>query len=626
MAGSAPIFVVQEALFLNKLSKVDVPGNSNCLFYSLLTVAGRPLEDHMSLRVLCGEFFARQWLECPPGSGRRSSTYAARLNDCYSGEPAFRGVSPCFPDADAYVTYITRDQAWAGMSEIEVLICLWGHPIIVWSSAGLPTPGLIGFIADVSPINIVYSNRNHDDALIGLDNDASLIAATTALSLKGRTSNSSARANVVNLAGACLPKSPVIDVTRPSTEPPLVVCKSGAPKRKADAQSISPAKKGSRLVDGVRKVHHKWRVGIRIDTLGLKQPRITVPFDYLTEDIANKVYYFIRRSMAGMEPDPKVCNLNHDIIEPLREFLHELRSDTVDAYLRKTKSNALSVKQLNAIPKSNLRGILYDASSGVWCVRVKLRDVFGKEKSTKLPFLCLLEKDASLAYDFTVKHFCSIINQKMNHKLNFPAETFPIERQGDLKCYVEEVLTNSFSFQVGKTLPAVPILRGVDQGSGAFWTIRLSVSGPADAFSVFLSTTRFGNALEASFAYDYLMPKLRKLENSPSALSFRPNFCDYQPFAGFEAQLDAYFEAHLRLHPVVRSLAAQFVPDVPSTNDPIPLKRLRGVLQRGSGFIVRIHCAQFRLPSHCTSSAAGVLDGHGSCAGLRLHYSVAVTI
>jgi hypothetical protein len=150
----------------------------------------------MSLRSLCAEFFARRWLEYPPGSGPRSSTYAARLNNCYSGEPSFRGVNPCFSNGDAYVAYITRDQAWVGMSEIEVLSFLWGRPIIVWSSDGLPKPGLIGFVADVTPINIVYSNGNHYDARIGLDSDASLIAATTALYLKGRTSILSARANV----------------------------------------------------------------------------------------------------------------------------------------------------------------------------------------------------------------------------------------------------------------------------------------------------------------------------------------------------------------------------------------------------------------------------------------------
>jgi hypothetical protein len=161
MARPAPIFFVQEELFCDKLSKVVIDGNGNCLFYSLLTVAGRPLGDQMELRRLCADFFASRWLECPMGAGRRSSTYAVRLNDCYSGEPAFRGVNLCFPDADAYVRYITRDQAWAGTSEIEVLSFLWGRPIIVWSSDGLPKPGLIGFVEGVSPINIVYSNDNH---------------------------------------------------------------------------------------------------------------------------------------------------------------------------------------------------------------------------------------------------------------------------------------------------------------------------------------------------------------------------------------------------------------------------------------------------------------------------------
>jgi hypothetical protein len=94
MARQPPSFLVQEALFLDKLTKVDVDGNGNCLFYSLLTAAGRPLEDQMRLRILCAEFFSSQWLECPPESGRCLSTYAARLNNCYGGEPTFRGVTP----------------------------------------------------------------------------------------------------------------------------------------------------------------------------------------------------------------------------------------------------------------------------------------------------------------------------------------------------------------------------------------------------------------------------------------------------------------------------------------------------------------------------------------------------
>jgi hypothetical protein len=231
--------------------------------------------------------------------------------------------------------------------------------------------------------------------------------------------------------------------------------------------------------------------------------------------------------MSGTEVDPKVCDLDCAIVEQLREFLLELRSGTIDAYLKKVKNNARSIKQSNTILSSNLRGVLYH---GVWVVRVKLRDVFGKEKSTKLPFTYVLEKDAGLAYDFVIKHFCFVINQKMNHKLNFPAETVPIERQAELKCYVEEVLANSYSFQVDKVLPAIPILKGVDQGLGAFWTIRLSVFASTDAFFVFLPTTHFHTEQEACFAYDHLMPKVRELGNP--ALSFNPNFCDYQPFVG----------------------------------------------------------------------------------------------
>jgi hypothetical protein len=147
--------------------------------------------------------------------------------------------------------------------------------------------------------------------------------------------------------------------------------------------------------------------------------------------------------MSGIEVDPKICDLDRATVEQLQDFLLELRSGTIDAYLSKVKANAKSVRIPNTIPKSILRGVLYH---GVWVVRVKLRDVFGKEKSSKLPFTYLLEKDAGLAYDFAIVHFCFVINQKMNHKLNFPTKTVPIERQAELKCYVEEVLASSYSF------------------------------------------------------------------------------------------------------------------------------------------------------------------------------------
>jgi hypothetical protein len=163
------------------------------------------------------------------------------------------------------------------MSEIEVLSFLWRRPIIVWNSDGLPKPGLIGFVEGVPPINIVYSNGNHYDALIGLDSDASLVAATAALHQKGRTTTLFARANVVNLACAQPPSCAVIDAIRPSMVPTPIVSKPGVSKRKADIQSTRPAKRGSRYADGVRKAHHKWRVGITATIIGVKQSRLTVP-------------------------------------------------------------------------------------------------------------------------------------------------------------------------------------------------------------------------------------------------------------------------------------------------------------------------------------------------------------
>jgi hypothetical protein len=131
--------------------------------------------------------------------------------------------------------------------------------------------------------------------------------------------------------------------------------------------------------------------------LGVKQSRLTVTFNYLTEDIANKVDYFLRCSMSGTKVDPKVCDLDCAIVKQLQEFLLEHRSGTIDAYLNKVKNNSKSVKQPSTIPKSILRNEVF--YHDVWVVRVKLRDVFGKEKMTKLPFTYVLEKDAGLAYD-----------------------------------------------------------------------------------------------------------------------------------------------------------------------------------------------------------------------------------
>lgn len=74
-------------------------------------------------------------------------------------------------------------------------------------------------------------------------------------------------------------------------------------KRKIDLLNARPFKKGGRVNVGVRKAHNKWRVGIRPDISGVSRARLTIPFDYQTEEIANRVYQFVVRSMAGDEQD-----------------------------------------------------------------------------------------------------------------------------------------------------------------------------------------------------------------------------------------------------------------------------------------------------------------------------------
>jgi hypothetical protein len=160
--------------------------------------------------------------------------------------------------------------------------------------------------------------------------------------------------------------------------------------------------------------------------------------------------------MAGDEQDESTCELDGQIVEHLRQFPQQLRSGTIDAHLGKVKEDALSEIQATTVPKSTLRSVVYDAEC-VWVVCVKVRDVVGKEKCFKLPFRYPLEKDAGLVYDFAVVHFCAVINQKMNQKLNCTTETLAHCHQTKLKSYMEEGLTNSCSFQVCITSPTKPV-------------------------------------------------------------------------------------------------------------------------------------------------------------------------
>jgi hypothetical protein len=91
---------------------------------------------------------------------------------------------------------------------------------------------------------------------------------------------------------------------------------------------------------------------------------------------------------------------------------------------------------------------------------------------------------------------------------------------------------------------------------------------------------------DAAYAYDHLMPKLRELGGS--SLLFNANFRDYEPTPSLVAKLSHYYEAELLLHPALQSLVVAPVSAAPPSADPVPLKWLRGVLQRVLGFMVRI--------------------------------------
>jgi hypothetical protein len=249
MARSTPVFVVQKPLFNNMLTEIVVEGNGDCFFYSLLTGVGRALKVSLILRGLCADFFANRWIDCPPGLGRRLSTYGARLNDCYHGKPIFRGVNPCFSDAGAYTRYILQNKAWAGTSEIEALSSLWRRHVIVWSSDEVPNLGLIGFVDDVLPNHVDYSNGNHYNALVGIVSDETLVAATAALHRQGRAQTAAARANVVEFIENPLVVAFETEMVASLPLPPEGLFKPAAAglKRKIDVPNARPFKKGVRV-------------------------------------------------------------------------------------------------------------------------------------------------------------------------------------------------------------------------------------------------------------------------------------------------------------------------------------------------------------------------------------------
>jgi hypothetical protein len=141
--------------------------------------------------------------------------------------------------------------------------------------------------------------------------------------------------------------------------------------------------------------------------------------------------------------------------------------DNILSSMQQKKTNAL-MGAMGAVPIRdvvNLRGVSYSADN-VLVVRLKLPDLLWKPKVYKVPFHYAIAREAGLAYNYAVIYFCGLLNQKSSHMLNFPSETLCYSRQLELRSFIEEVVLNSYLFQVGKSLPAIPLLRGIDPQGG----------------------------------------------------------------------------------------------------------------------------------------------------------------
>lgn len=214
--------------------------------------------------------------------------------------------------------------------------------------------------------------------------------------------------------------------------------------------------------------------------------RKTLPFDYSTEEEAERVYQYFSNNRGG-KSDNETFGISADQIKSIDAIIASLQTGTVDKVLDslqrgKAKASMDAVSIRDAV---NLRGVSYDANR-VLVVRLKLPDVLRKPRVYKVPFLYIIAREAGLAYDYAVTYFCELLNQKSSHVLNFPSEMLCYSRQLELRSFVEEVVLNSYSFQVGKSLPAIPLLRDIDLQGGepVQWKIRLSWTTTSLAFVV----------------------------------------------------------------------------------------------------------------------------------------------
>jgi hypothetical protein len=175
---------------------------------------------------------------------------------------------------------------------------LWQIPIVVWTNTGELKPGMLAFVPNVAPVHLVYSNGNHYDALFYLVSEIDMICTTFRLHEKLIQATALARSNVINLENTEDEAMPMEEATdqfvRHSEVPNGAACNESA--RVTHPGALCAGQKSFQRIGfangNVQKAHGKWRVGLHSQA-GKFRSRVTIPFDFATEEMTNCAYQYV---------------------------------------------------------------------------------------------------------------------------------------------------------------------------------------------------------------------------------------------------------------------------------------------------------------------------------------------
>jgi hypothetical protein len=208
------------------------------------------------------------------------------------------------------------------------VLALWRRPILlVWTNGGVLSPDVIGYQAGARPIHVVYSKGNHYDALCSSVDSSALISAVLRLHERNLQSTLANQADVLDLGPEPVLASMYCPITASDAmdRAPPAMDASLKQKRKRVFETegtITSQKSQGRLHDGVRRARNVWRVGFRPRNLNNKlMSQKTLPFDYSTEEEAERVYQYFSKNRGGKSdnetfgiPDDQIRSIDAIIV------------------------------------------------------------------------------------------------------------------------------------------------------------------------------------------------------------------------------------------------------------------------------------------------------------------------